>query len=75
MKSYLKRQAVAPFAGDEVNQQKDQGFIWPKYSIERNYLRLHKPSLMPKVCKTLRKRAKSGSAKAPFKLWLIGLDV
>src|ERR1700733_12552848 len=32
MKSYLKRQAVAPFAGDEVNQQKDQGFNRPGHS-------------------------------------------
>src|SRR5579863_10549812 len=37
IKSYPKRQSVAPFAGDEVDQLKDQGFNWPKHSIERKY--------------------------------------
>jgi hypothetical protein len=75
MKSYLKGQAVALFAGDEVNQQKDQGFNWPKHWIGWNYLRLHKPSFMTKVCKTPEGRPKSGSAKPPLKLWLRGLEV
>src|SRR3984885_7164063 len=75
MKSYLKRQVVALFAGDEVNQQKDQGFNWPKHWIGSNYLRLHKPSFMTKVCKTPEGRPKSGSANPRLKLWLRGLEV
>jgi hypothetical protein len=33
MESYLKSQAVALFAGDEVNQEEDQGYNWPKHQL------------------------------------------
>jgi hypothetical protein len=40
MKSCLKRQALAPFAGDEIHYHKDQGFSWPKHLVRGNYLGL-----------------------------------
>jgi hypothetical protein len=73
MKSCLKGQALALFAGELVSNSKNGAFIGPTESTQ--HLRVPKWGFIPSDREFSLLEDKCGSAKELLKLWLRGLEV